>query len=83
MPRFFFHLHNRIGAVPDEEGQELPGLEAATSVAVQNIRSILAEDARTGVIDLKGRVDIADERGQVRATVRYAEAVQVKPEDGP
>lgn len=78
MPRFHLHVHNRIGFVLDEEGQELPDLHAARAVAISSIRSIVAEEAHDGVIDLTGRVDIADHAGRVLGDVPFREAFLVE-----
>ena len=83
MPRYFLHLHNRIGIVADEEGMELPDLAAARRQAVLSIRSVLGEEIRQGRVDLRGRVEIADESGQVQATIHYREAVELLLEQQP
>ena len=78
MHRFYFHLDNRIGLLRDEEGQELADLSAAKASAVSNIRSILKSDIDEGLIDLRGKIEIADERGTVLEVVRFAEAVELR-----
>jgi len=78
MARFYFHLFNGLGSARDEEGREAPSLEAARSCAVEDIRSIISGDARAGVVDLAGWVEIADERGRHLATVRFEDAVELK-----
>lgn len=77
MPRFYFHLHNQIGEVPDEEGEDLPDLAAARARAIENIRSIMAGEIAEGRLDLRGSIDIADSGGAVVATVRFPEAVEL------
>jgi hypothetical protein len=42
--RFFLHVQNGIGFVPDKEGVCLCGLDAARAQAIVSIRSILAEE---------------------------------------
>lgn len=81
MLRFFFHIHNGIGFVPDKEGVSLPGLPAARTQAIVSIRSILAEEMKlTGIVDLSGRIDIVDEDGTVTA-IGFGEAVEVRGAD--
>lgn len=77
MARFYLHVHNRIGFVTDEEGQDLRDVQAAREVAITSIRSIVAEEAQQGVIDLTGRVEIAD-GGRVVAVVPFREAFLVE-----
>lgn len=60
MPRFFFHVHNGDGETHDEEGLDLPDQAHARGVAIDSIRSIIAEEARQGMIDLQGRIDITE-----------------------
>ena len=78
VPRFYFHLHNDMDVV-DEEGVELPDLEAARSHAVRQARVTFAETARdAGHVVLHHRIDVEDEQGTVLATVKFGEAVKVE-----
>lgn len=78
MPLYYFHMLNRIGFVEDEEGMDLPDLETARAEAMDNIRSVLAEDARKGCLDLRGRIDIVDERGEIVLTLPFSEAIDIR-----
>lgn len=78
MPRYFFHLYNRIGEALDPEGRELSDLEAARLVAVEEIRAMLGEEVAQGLLDLRGYIEIADEGGQVLDVVRFEEAIEVR-----
>jgi hypothetical protein len=77
MPRFFFHLYNDLIST-DEEGRELPDIEAARAAAVHEVRSVMTEEVLKGRLTLSHRIVVADEAGHVVATVRYADAVDVK-----
>ncbi|MEJ5978087.1 hypothetical protein WG901_15655 [Novosphingobium sp. PS1R-30] len=77
MPRFFFHVHNGHGETHDDEGLDLPGQSHARSVAIDSIRSILAEEARHGLIDLQGHIDIT-EGADVLFTIAFTEAFELK-----
>jgi hypothetical protein len=77
MPRFYFHLQNQVDA-RDEEGREVADLEEATAAARSDILSILSDDVSRGRIDLRGRIDIADETGTILRTVAFADAVQLR-----
>jgi hypothetical protein len=79
VPHYYFHVHNSIGFVEDEEGRELPDEASARVEAVKGIRSILSEDVLGGVLDLKGRIDVVEE-GDARPalTVAFEEAVEVR-----
>ena len=78
MPRFYFHLYDNL-AVLDDEGVELPDLEAAWSHAVRCARVTFAETAKDeGRVVLHHRIDIADEQGAVLETVQFGDAVTVE-----
>lgn len=77
MARFYLHLYNRIGFVRDEEGEELPDIAAACEQALQGIRSVLSEEARAGIIDLRGRIEITGAGGELLAVVPFREAVEL------
>lgn len=78
MPRFYFHLHNGTGLTRDEEGRDLEDLAEARRCAIEDIRSVLCEDVERGFIDMRGRIDVAGERGQALTTVPFSEAVEIR-----
>lgn len=80
MARFYLHLFNRIGTVHDDEGTEVPDLDAARHLAVQSVRDILSEEVKRGRFDLQGRIDIAGEEGNVLAAVPFSDAVELRLE---
>jgi hypothetical protein len=80
MPLYFLDVYNRTGCSRDEEGMELPDLDAARAQAVDGIRSILQDEVGHGAIDFEGRVEVRDENGTILATIVYREAVTVRPE---
>ena len=78
MPRYFLHVRNGFGFAPDEEGQELPGIREARTVAIAGARSLLMAEVATGRLDLRGRVEIADESGGLIETVEFRDAVAIE-----
>ena len=78
MPRFFFHIRNGNGFTEDEEGQELADRGDAEKVAVRSARFLLAEEAREGEIDLRGRLEVVDESGGDVVTVPFADVLGFK-----
>lgn len=65
--------------VPDEEGADLPNLEAAIVRASCQARVLVCEMAKeVGLIDLRHRIDIEDGAGAVLETVRYGDVVEVR-----
>ena len=78
MPRYFFHLHNDIDSL-DEEGVELPGLEAARAMARRSVQFAAAESVKDeGHLVLDHHIDIADESGAIVETVRFRDVVTVQ-----
>jgi hypothetical protein len=61
----------------DEEGLDLPSVDAAKEEALKGIRSILCEELMHGKLDLKGHIDVADETGSVVETIKFEDAVQI------
>jgi len=78
MPRFFFHIYNGHGDTPDDVGTDLEDQSAACRLAVDSVRSMVSEDARRGVIDLNGRIDIKDDSSNLLVTVKFLEAFELR-----
>ncbi len=83
MPRLYFNLFEGVRIVPDEEGKEVPDIATARDIAVNAIRSIVADDANQGVVDLRGRIEICNEEKEVLAVLRFSEAVELLLETSP
>jgi len=78
VPRFCFHLYDDLDVL-DDEGIELPDLEAARAHAVRCARVTFAETAKDeGRVALHHRIDIADGQGAVLETVPFGDAVRVE-----
>lgn len=77
MARFHLNVRNGLGFIPDEEGQDLPDLDAARKSAVESVRSIIADEAHYGQIDLAGVIEIADDAGKVLDTLPFSAAFEL------
>ena len=77
MERYHFNLHERSGFVQDEEGRELPGMAEVRSEALKGVRSLVAEDAIRGRIDLSGRIEVLDSKGLVVFALSFGDAVEL------
>jgi hypothetical protein len=65
MPKFYFHIRDDAGLIPDEEGMELPDIDAARKEAETGAREILADALRAHKeVDGK-RIEIANQSGEV------------------
>lgn len=78
MPHFHLNLHNAHIDCPDEEGKDFASVGAAREHAVSGIRDFLAHEAKGGMVDLRGRIDIADDHGSVVLSVPFTEAMTIK-----
>jgi len=76
MPRFYFNLRNS-SVLDDPEGREFPNALAARSHAVAQARALASDDVRSGHLDLKHRIEIADEDGTILLVVTFREAVTI------
>lgn len=83
MSRYHLNLHNSVGFVPDEEGSEFSDLEHARASAVASVRSILSDEISRGSLDMRGRIDIADNDGVLITVVRFSDAVHLQLEGEP
>jgi hypothetical protein len=78
MPRYRLNIHNGRGDTPDDEGGEYADVAAARREAIAGIRSLVSEEALTGMIDLCGRIEIVADDGSVVDTVLFADAIDLR-----
>lgn len=76
VPKFFFHLYDDM-TVLDEEGADLASLGAARERAIANAKEMACAEVLEGHLNLKHRIEIADESGKILACVRFKEVVEV------
>lgn len=78
MSRYYFHLRNDL-SVGDEEGAELPNLEAARARAEEYAIDMSAASVlEHHKINLHHRIEVADEAGQTVLTVEFGDVVSVE-----
>ncbi|MBU3077526.1 DUF6894 family protein [Sphingomonas quercus] len=82
MPHYYFDLHNGTGLTRDEEGLDLVDEAAARAVSLETIRSILSDEARSGSLDLVGRIDVRGAAGETVMSISFEDAVQVRQPAG-
>jgi hypothetical protein len=78
MPRYFFNIHNDVDTC-DEEGKDLPDLDAAITYAIAGARSLAAEAVTEGRLIGHHRIEIVDSAGELVRSVRFDEAVDIQP----
>jgi hypothetical protein len=75
MARFFFHVRDGADLSRDEEGQELPDVEAARQEAINSNREMLGERILHGGPLNHRQIEIADETGHVVEVVRAVDVL--------
>ena len=77
MPLFHLNLFNDVDNI-DEEGEEFPDLACAKAMAISSARDLMAEHLKEGrPIDLRNRIEVADESGKVLAVIPFREVITV------
>lgn len=76
MPRYYFHLHERLGVISDKEGAELPGLDDAKARAFEHARHMISEGAKLGAPGLNRMFEVKDAAGETVVTVQFHEAAK-------
>ncbi|MBX9930910.1 MAG: hypothetical protein K2Y56_05145 [Methylobacterium sp.] len=77
MPRYYLHIRDGERTIPDEEGYDLPDLDAAKAEAVEGARTVLSEKLKIGELLDGQRIDIMDEAGSLLATVWFRDVFRV------
>lgn len=73
--RYFFHIRSEDGVICDEEGSELPDIDAARTEARLSAREFAMDDLRRGVPVAPRRIEIADDSGQVLSMLPVRDVV--------
>ena len=77
MARFFFHVFDDQETL-DDEGAELPDLDAARARAIAGARSLICECVARGRVNLDHRIEVADESGARCLTIRFRDVVTIE-----
>lgn len=80
MARYFMHLRDGTEQILDPEGQEFLTIEAVRKAVLVSARDLGTGDVREGVIDLRFRIDVEDEGGDIVYTLPFKHAVNIIPE---
>lgn len=82
VPRFFFHLCNGSGFTGDPEGQELPDIEAARSIALAAAREVMAHEIKDGELNLASYIEVEDATGEYLFRLCFEDAFTVTRHHG-
>ena len=75
MPRYYFHIRNADDLLPDEEGTDLPDLNAARELALASARDLLGDAIKAGKEIVPESIVIADAHGQELMSVPLEHAL--------
>jgi hypothetical protein len=76
MPRYFFHFHNGNLLEPDDDGLEMPDLDAAYLEAFEAAKEMWIEAIRTMHNPSRERFEVADGNGTTLITVPLNEVME-------
>lgn len=76
MPRFYFHIYNHETTI-DEEGQELPDLDAVREIALDSARDLVCESVHQGHLNLDHRIEVTDESAETVLVLTFREAFTI------
>jgi hypothetical protein len=77
MARFYFNVYDDMVAT-DDEGLELPNLDAARLTAVSGARDLMCSQLRHGYIVLSHRIDVVDDSGAIVLHLPFADAIEIR-----
>lgn len=80
MARYFMHLRDGTEQILDPEGLEFPSVEALRKAVLVAARDLMTGDIREGVIDLRFRIDVETENGEMIYSLPFKHAVNIIPE---
>jgi hypothetical protein len=80
MPRYYFHVRDGGGLVEDEEGRELADADVARNEALKGVRSIVSEEAKQGLVDLRGTLEVHD-GARLVLSLPFSDAIELRPGD--
>jgi hypothetical protein len=75
MTRYYFHIRDADGMSRDNEGTELPNLEAARREARASGRDLIADAMKSRRLVAGQMLDIADEQGVVIETLTVSDLI--------
>jgi hypothetical protein len=78
VPRFYFHLRNDL-SVDDEEGIELPDIEAARERAIEFAVDMSAASVlEHRKLNLHHKIEVADQNGDIVEIVEFGDVLTVQ-----
>jgi hypothetical protein len=79
MARYYLHLRDGVDEIIDDEGLELTSMDEVKKAVMAAARDVMSADVRTGVLDLRYRIDAENEQGAVAYSLPFQHAVSIIP----
>jgi hypothetical protein len=79
--RYYMQLRDGTEQLLDPEGIEYADLDALRKKVLIAIRDMISEDVKSGVIDLRFRIDAEDRGGAIVYTLGFAQALHIIADD--
>ena len=80
MARYYMQLRDGTEHLLDPEGIEYADIDALKKKVLVAVRGLISEDVKSGVIDLRFRIDAEDRDGVIVYTLDFADAVNLIPD---
>jgi len=77
IPVFYLHIRSGGHVILDEDGLDLPDIEAARYEAIRGARGLMAAELETGILHLAQAIVIHDDTGHEIGCIEFREAVQI------
>jgi uncharacterized protein DUF6894 len=76
--RYFLNLVDGSEVLLDPDGIEMPA-SAVEHAVLTAARDCMAADVKNGLLDLRYRIDVHDESGQLTHRLSFSDAVNILP----
>ena len=76
MPRYFFNIDARKDVTRDEEGTDLPNVDAVREEATESARQIMSQGVLNGTLPEGWKFIVADETGNIVLEFAFKEAIR-------
>jgi hypothetical protein len=83
MARYFYHLANGTEVVLDPHGIEQASFATMQNSVLLAVRDLIKADVDRGLIDLRLRIDAADDAGVIVHSLCFKDAVSIIPDADP
>lgn len=76
MAKYFMHLRDGVDEIIDPDGIHMP-VEAIARKALEAARDCMTGDVKGGSLDLRYRIDVHDEAGNLVHSISFKDALDI------